>query len=79
VVVASWIVTAASDRLEEVRARIDGVPGARVGGRSDPIVVSTECGDGEMGRVQQRLAEIPGVVSVAMVIACRETDEEVPR
>jgi nitrate reductase NapAB chaperone NapD len=86
VVVASWIVTVAPDRLEEARARLGALPGARLGvgsgGReagTAPIVVSTECGDAEMGRVQERLAGIPGVVSVAMVVAYRDDDTEVPR
>jgi nitrate reductase NapAB chaperone NapD len=92
VVVASWIVTVAPDRAAAARAGIGALPGARVGAppagrvgeRPDDagdglLVVSTECADGGMGRVQERLAAVPGVVSVAMVVAYREAETEVPR
>jgi nitrate reductase NapAB chaperone NapD len=74
VVVASWIVTAAPDRAAEVRERIGALPGARAAGETDPIVVSTECADDALGSVQAGLAGIPGVVTVAMVVAYRDDE-----
>lgn len=71
-VVASWIVTAAEDNLAEVRRALARVAGAQVCGSSDPIVVTTECDDPDMGALHRSLADIPGVVSVAMVVAHRE-------
>ena len=74
VVVASWIVTVEEDRRAAARDLLARLPGVIVAPRPGPLVVTTECGEGDLGRVHRELEAVPGVLTVAMVTAYK--DEE---
>ena len=75
VVIASWIVTIDPALRRPAREDIARIPGARLHPTADPLVLTTECGAGDLGRVHQAIAGVSGVLTVAMVTAY--TDREV--
>jgi len=75
-VIASWILNVEPDRRGAARERIAGIAGARVSDLEDPLVVTTWCADGDLGRMHQALAGVPGVLTVAMVTAYKDRAKE---
>ena len=75
-VIASWILGIEPSGRDAARSAVAAIPEARLGDSHDPLVVTTECPDDELARMQQALAAAPGVLTVSMVVAYRDRDGE---
>jgi nitrate reductase NapAB chaperone NapD len=74
IVVASWIVTVRPEMREAARLALGCIPGARLGDHSDPLIVTTECPEEDFAAVHDSLAAAPGVRTVSMVVAYKDTE-----
>ena len=76
VVIASWIVTVRPDLRGAARQAVASIPGARVNVLSDPLIMTTECGEADLPALHRSLAAAPGVQSVSMVAAYSDPGPE---
>jgi nitrate reductase NapAB chaperone NapD len=75
-VIASWIVRCAPGHESAAAERLRALEGARLRPCGEAHVVTTACPPGDLRRIHGMISDVPGVVSVSLVAAFHDVEED---